>query len=153
MILIFCRELRWAHHLVFTIQIWHWGNFIRYLLLFLNKISCISSWFDSCSPLLVIIFWLDFKFVGHSLALQFPIILTNIGMNNLFIFVNDSSPNLFLIVEVIILSNFDIVNHLLIIICLFFIILFLLLNIIGLFIGWFFEVKIFLLHGFGSQPI
>lgn len=126
---------------------------LKYYLLFLNEIGGSSGRINPCSPLFVISFVLYFKLAGNSLALKFPIILTYCRMYNLFIFINGCCSNLFLVIQLVLLSNIDIINHLIIIISRLIVVFLLLFSLCCLLIRWLFEIKVLLLHGLGCEPI
>lgn len=63
------------------------------------------------------------------------------------------SPKLLLIIKLILLSNLDIIDHLIPVLARFFLILLLLFDIRSLLVGGFLEIEVLLLHGFGCQTV
>ena len=64
----------------------------------------------------ILLFILDFEFIGYPLALKFPVVLVDCRMNDLLVLVDDCSSDLFFIVEIIFFHDICLFDHLLVVV-------------------------------------
>lgn len=106
-------------------------------------------------PLLGVLFGLNFKLIGDSLALKFPVIFADSTHNDLLVFVNGSiSTHLLSVIHLFLFSHFDFVHHLITVIDLLVgIVRLFFLKFFNFFVFWFFEIKVFSFQGLGCQLV
>lgn len=81
-------------------------------LLFFDEITAVSKSVHVRSPLLCILFGLDFEFISDSLAFEFPIILADSTDDDLFVFINGCiSTHIFPIVHLLFFAHLNFIHH------------------------------------------